>query len=148
MNRKMNTGIKKYLYAIAILLCCPYVTAQNTNANEFIAELLSAHSRYFKNALLNDNGMFEIHANEDIYAAMDSSKKSEMFETALKKWDGDMFYVHSGYRREIWKKDIRTGTVSPVGNWDLNRLEIYTNMCLKRCRPPSAIHGSFMPADL
>ncbi len=116
----------KHIYTIVfILVSCQYGVAQNKNADNFISKLLSENVQYFENAKLNDNGTLEIQVNDSVYSSIDPSRKSIILEVALKKWDGEIFFIHSGYNREIWKKDIKTGQVSLVGQWNLNDPEIY-----------------------
>jgi hypothetical protein len=78
---------------------------------------------YFENAKRKADGTLELQA-KGFFSAMDQSKKSAVLELALKKWKGEMIFVHSGYNREIWKRDVLTGQIALIGQWDLNDAEI------------------------
>ena len=118
--------MKKYLFThvLFILLCGQYAMAQQS-INEIIAKFLFDNKNYFESAGLNENGFLEIQANESAYTSIGLSTKMAIFRSALEKWDGVVFFVHSGYKRELWRRDVRTGAVSQLGLWDLNNPELY-----------------------
>lgn len=107
------------------MACCQYGITQNLSADAFMSTFLTENRQYFDKVKLNNSGILEIQAKDSIYAAMDQNKKSVILVIALKNWAGDIVFVHSGYIREIWKKDQQTGTVALIGHWDLNNAEMY-----------------------
>jgi hypothetical protein len=112
----------KSIYSIVfILVCFQYGFAQEKNIS--ISAFLLENEQYFESAKLKEDGSLELHA-KDFFSAMDKNKKNAMLEIALKKWAGEMIFIHSGYNREIWKRDVLTGQIVLIGQWDLNDAEI------------------------
>jgi hypothetical protein len=115
----------KYLYLIILMLVCfQYGFAQESNVDTYISNFLSENEQYFASAQLKEDGTLELQTKE-AYSTMEQNKKNAILEIALKKWDGEMIFIHYEYIREIWKKDVTTGQISLIGQWDLNNAEIH-----------------------
>lgn len=130
----------KHLYIIVfILVCCQYGFAQKNNFS-------SENEHYFASATLKDNGALEIEGNED-YSKLEQHEKRKVLERSLKEWEVEIIFVHFGYIREIWKKDLSTGIVSLIGSWDLNNpeKEKYLPKTMKTTKyHPWFVHGGLM----
>ncbi|MDD2437712.1 MAG: hypothetical protein PHG27_06755 [Massilibacteroides sp.] len=115
----------KYIYSIILMLVCfQYGFAQSGTSDLNIPDFLSDNEQYFTDAKLKNGGTLELQAKET-YFVMEQSKKNVIIEIALKKWNGEMIFIHAGYNREIWRRDITTGQITLIGQWDLNNAEIY-----------------------
>jgi hypothetical protein len=115
--------------AILALTCCFCGFAQNNDT--VISVFLSENTQYFEDAYLKDDGTLEIIAKKT-FTDTEPGKKSSILELSLKKWDGEMIFIRSGYserdipgyKTEVWTKNRHTGIVSPIGNWDLNSADV------------------------
>ena len=116
----------KYIYTLIFtLVFCQYGVSQDKDMSIFIHGLLQETKPYFESAKLNEVGVLKIQANDSLYASMDSGKKNAILELALKRWNGEMIFVYSKHKREIWKRDIKTGQISLIGLWNLDDAEMY-----------------------
>jgi len=114
----------KYLYIMIITLAgYNFGLAQDSSTNTALPDFLSEYKQYFSHATIKENGNLDIQA-DSVFISMDIAKKNAILELALKKWDGEMIFIHSGYKREIWRRNVNTGVVSLVGSWNLNDPEI------------------------
>jgi hypothetical protein len=114
----------RYLYLAILALACSYCGFAQ-NRDKFRTVFLSETGIYFSDATIKEDGSLEIQAIDSIYQPMDISKKDSILEYALRTWNGEMIFVHSGYIREIWRRNINTGAVSQVGVWNLNNPELF-----------------------
>ena len=114
---------KRYLYSMIFVLVWSY-SGFAQNSDTFRSAFLSDSKAYFSDASIKEDGTLEIQAIDSVYRSIDVVKKGLILENALKNWHGEMIFVYSGYMREIWRRDIKTGFVSQVGIWNLNNPEL------------------------
>jgi hypothetical protein len=113
----------RYLHIIILALGCSYCGyAQNNNT--FRSDFLSETKPYFSDVTITENGELEVQV-DSVYMTKEIAEKGLILEFALKKWDGEMIFIHSGYIREVWRRDINTGAVSQVGVWNMNDPELF-----------------------
>jgi hypothetical protein len=106
-----------------LALTCGYRGLAQTN-DTFRSTFLSETEDYFSDAVVKEDGTLEIQAIDSLYQPIRVDRKRAMLQKALKKWDGEMIFIYSGYTREIWRRNINTGVVSRVDTWNLNNPEL------------------------
>jgi len=132
--------MKKYIIIISLMLGVT-CWAQTDNKGNFQKEdFLSQFGIYFENAEMTETGTIRLQAKES-FASLSAEKKNTVMELVLSK-GYTLASVSYNYKRELWQKDVTSGTVTLIDNWDLNTL--YTPKTTLKTLRKTDVHPWFL----
>ena len=113
----------KHLYILILALVVGQQSfAQNKNEfDAFKQDIMSQFDTYFENVEITDNGIISLYAT-GAYNSLSSIRKNTIIEIILYRVSDDFIIVRYQYKSELWKKEMKSGQVKLIDNWDMNSL--------------------------